>query len=71
MRFQITGRGWLLGDMLCPSGTVLDFSKPDMWTKRAKGKVIPINATPLDQEAHEAQQRAYPDHRYLLSGGWS
>jgi hypothetical protein len=70
MKYQITGAGWRLSGVVCPAGTVLDFSKRDKWTVLAKGKAIPINATPLDAEAHEAQVRAYPDHRYLLSGGW-
>jgi hypothetical protein len=46
MRFQINGQGWPLGDMLAPAGTVFDFDKPDHWTQRATGKVIPLNATP-------------------------
>ena len=29
-----------------------------------------FNATPLDEEAWQAQLAAYPDHRYLLGGGW-
>ena len=69
MRFQITGAGWRIGNKLIPSGTVLDFAKSDKWTALAAGK-IPFAATPLDQEAHDAQQSAYPDHRHLLGGGW-
>jgi hypothetical protein len=49
---------------------VIDFAKRDRWSELAKGKTIPLNAIPLDKEAHEAQVREYPDHRYLLSGGW-
>ena len=70
MKYQITGAGWRLSGVVCPAGTVLDFSKPDKWTVLAKGKTIPINATPLDAEAHEAQLKAYPDAKHLLSGGW-
>jgi hypothetical protein len=47
----------------------LTLPKPDKWTALAAGK-IPLNATPLDQEAHEAQQSTYPDHKHLLGGGW-
>lgn len=56
MRFQITGAGWPLdgGAWLAPAGTIFDFSKPDHWTARATGKVIPLNATPLDAEATAA-----------------
>jgi hypothetical protein len=70
MRFRITGQGWRLGDALVPTDTIVDLAKGDRWSKLAKGKTIPINATPLDQEAWEAQLAAYPDHRHLLGGGW-
>ena len=68
MRFQINGQGWALdgGAWLCPPGTIIDFSKPDMWTAKATGKIIPINATPLDDGAWQAQLRAYPEHKHLL-----
>jgi hypothetical protein len=70
MRFKLSS-AWSVGADVVPTGTIIDFAKSDRWSKLAKGKTIPLNATPLDQEAHEAQQRAYPDHRYLLSGSWS
>jgi hypothetical protein len=70
MKYQITGAGWRLSGVLCPSGTVLDFSKPDKWTVLAKGKTIPLNATPLDEEAWQAQLAAYGEHKHLLRGGW-
>jgi len=70
MRYRLSSAWPLSGALLCPAGTVLDFSKPDKWTVLAKGKTIPINATPLDAEAHEAQLKAYPDAKHLLSGGW-
>jgi hypothetical protein len=49
---------------------VIDASANDRWSQLAKGKTIPIDATPLDEEAWQAQLRAYPDHRHLLGGGW-
>src|SRR5262249_61838755 len=70
MKFQITGQGWPIGQHLIPSGTLIDFSEPNIWTALATEIVIPINATPLDEEAWEAQLRAYPEHRHLLGGGW-
>jgi hypothetical protein len=69
MRYRLSS-AWRMGAMLCPAGTVIDFSRRDHWSELAKGKVIPINATPLDEEAWQAQLSAYPDHRHLLGGGW-
>ena len=70
MRFRITGPGWQLGDALVPADTVIDASAKDRWSQYAKGKVIPFNATPLDEEAWQAQLAAYPDQKHLLGGGW-
>jgi hypothetical protein len=71
MRFRITGQGWRLGaDALVPADTIIDFAKSDQWSKRAKGKPIPLTATPLDEEAFLEQVRLYPDHKHLLRGGW-
>ena len=68
MRFQITGPGWPLdGDAwLAPAGTIFDYDNPDHWTSRIARGVIPINATPLDDEARQAQLKAYPEHKHLL-----
>jgi hypothetical protein len=56
MRFQINGQGWPLdgGAWLAPPGTVIDASATDHWSLRARGKVISLNATPLDAEATAA-----------------
>jgi hypothetical protein len=69
MRFRLTA-GWSLGDAVAPANTIVDFAKSDRWSKLAKGKLIPFNATPLDDEAWQAQLAAYPEHRHLLGGGW-
>jgi hypothetical protein len=71
MRFQITSP-WSLhgGTWVVPANTIIDASSDNQWSVRARGLTPPITAKPLDAEAHEAQVRAYPDHRYLLSGGW-
>lgn len=68
MRFQITGQGWPLdgGAALAPAGTIFDYDKPGGWAARIARGVIPINATPLDDEALQAQQKAYPEHKHLL-----
>lgn len=59
MRFQITGQGWPLGAFLAPSGTIFDYDKPDMWTALAPRGLMPINATPLDDEAYQAGRNLY------------
>lgn len=64
MKFQITGQGWSLGAWLAPAGTIFDYDAPNMWTALVARGVIPINAAPLDDEAYQAQQKAYP--AYLL-----
>ena len=69
MRYRLSS-AWPMGAVLCPAGTVIDANANDRWSQLAKGKTIPINATPLDEEAWQAQLAAYPDHRYLLGGGW-
>jgi len=70
MKFRITGAGWQIGVALCPAGTVVDFDKPDQWTRLAKGKV-PFDAVPLDEPAWRAQLEAFPEHKHLLGGAWS
>jgi hypothetical protein len=69
MRFRLSS-DWRVGAALCPEGTVIDASASDRWSLVAKGKTIPFDATPLDEEAWQAQLRAYPEHRHLLGGGW-
>jgi hypothetical protein len=71
MRYQITGAGWRVGQYLIPSGTVINTRATDRWSLFARGRTPPINSTPLDQEAWEAQLAAYgAEHRHLLGGGW-
>jgi hypothetical protein len=67
MKFQITGKGWRVRSVLVASATIVDVTGDDHW---AKGLTPPINATPLDDEAWQAQLRAYPDQKHLLGGGW-
>ena len=70
MKFRITGQGWPLagGARLVSSGTEFDFANPEH--KELAQGLIPINATPLDEEAWQLQQKLYPDHKHLLGGGW-
>jgi hypothetical protein len=65
MRFQVTGAGWPLsgGAWLAPAGTIFDYDAPNMWTALVARGVIPLNATPLDAEAYQAQLAAYPAYQ--------
>jgi hypothetical protein len=54
-----------------PAGTIIDFAKADRWSQLAKGKVIPLSAVALDDEAWQEQLRLYGDQKHLLGGGWS
>jgi hypothetical protein len=60
MKFQITGQGWPLdgGAWLAPAGTIIDATSNDHWSLKARGLTPPINSTPLDDEAWQAQQAA-------------
>jgi len=71
MRFRLSS-AWSLhgGTWIAPAGTIIDFAKNDKWAQRVKGKVIPLDAVPLDAEAYELQLKTYPDHRHLLGGAW-
>jgi hypothetical protein len=71
MKFRITSPWSLFGSTwIVPADTIIDASSNDRWSQRAKGKVIPLNAVPIDAEAYEAQLKAYPDSKHLLGGGW-
>jgi hypothetical protein len=70
MKFRIAQSGWRLGGALVPANTIIDARAKDRWSQLAKGKPVPIDAVPLDQEAWETQLRLYPDHKHLLRGGW-
>ena len=71
MRFRLNS-DWALfgGTWIVPAGTIIDTSIDDQWSRRARGLPPPINAVPLDEEAWQAQLRAYPDQKHLLGGGW-
>ena len=68
MKFKIQ-EGWRLGGLICPPGTIISSDGKDRWSQRAKGKPVPFDAVPLDQEAWETQLRLCPEHKHLLRGG--
>jgi hypothetical protein len=70
MKFRLSS-SWRIGPWIAPADTVIDYSKSDEWSRRAKGKTIPFDAICLDQQAWEEQLKAYWEHRHLLRGGWA
>jgi hypothetical protein len=54
MKYQINQGGFPVGQYLIPAMTVIDSASNDDWSKLARGHTIPINATPLDDEAVKA-----------------
>ena len=67
MRYRIS-RAWPLdhGRLLAPSGTVIDSSSDDEWSRYARGLTPPWDAQALDDEAYQLMLRSYPDHRHLV-----
>jgi hypothetical protein len=69
MRYRLSS-AWRMGAALCPANTIIDTSIDEYWSRRARGLPPPINSVPLDEEAWQAQLKAYPDQKHLLGGGW-
>jgi len=63
---------WKVGSVVVAKGTILDFDNPGS-IENAVGRDTspPLFARARDQEAFEAQVRAHPDAKHLLSGGWA
>jgi len=70
MKFRLS-QPWQLDAVLCPADTVIDANGDDYWSQRARGKLIPFTAVPLDAQAWEEQLKVYWEHRHLLRGGWA
>jgi len=68
VKYRIEPPGWRVAGVLLPAGTIINTDDADCI---AKELTIPINATPLDQAAWDAQLAAYgEEYRHLLRGGW-
>jgi hypothetical protein len=62
MRYLILGQGWpVTGDKLVPAGTIISLPARggDHWSALATGKVPPMNAQALDQQAYDVLVQAY------------
>src|SRR5262249_12393003 len=64
MKFRVEGAGWPVDQWLISSGTVIDTTADDTWSRlvRERRLIPPLNASALDDEAWEALVRTYPVH---------
>jgi hypothetical protein len=71
MRF-ILATDWQIGATTIPVATIIDFSKPDKWTRLAKTTDgPPISARPLDQESWDFMRSIYPAHQITPGSGFT
>ena len=71
MRFQIGGQGWPVngGATLIPAGTIVE-GEPPTWNHMILPLPLPIDATPLDDDAALEMLKWYePGHWHRLRGG--
>jgi hypothetical protein len=60
MKYQVNAPGWAVGQYLIPPTTVIDFASNDLYSTIARNHAVPLNISPLDDEAARAlaaQQR--------------
>jgi hypothetical protein len=69
MKYQLANHGWPIGDKVIPVGTIIDDRAEDDWSRLARGRTLPMNAVPLDQEAADALIRAYPYDQHVIQLG--
>jgi hypothetical protein len=67
MKYQLNG-AWPIGQYLIPATTIIDTSAGDDWSRLARGRVPPLNATPLDDEAHKAMLNHYQENHLKFYG---
>lgn len=70
MRYQIGGGGWPIGAVLIPAGTIISLDNKaehqlTEWERLARGRIPPMDAIALDQEAWEAMAQSYEHHRII------
>jgi hypothetical protein len=54
MRYRIGAGGWPVGQYHIPAGAEIDESRKDLWSDIARGHIVPLNITALDDEAAAA-----------------
>ena len=67
MKWQIGGGGWPVGPILIPAGTIVE---PPSWNGMTLPMPMPIDATPLDDDAALEMLKWYePEHWHRLQFG--
>jgi hypothetical protein len=71
LKFQINGGGWAIGQILVPTGTVINIvDAPDHelgeYDRLARGRIPPLDSTALDYDCALFLWRLYPGHRHRL-----
>jgi len=54
MIFQVGRYGWSVGAVFVPAGTIITIGAGDVYSQAAVGKTIPMDCTPMDDEAKAA-----------------
>jgi hypothetical protein len=66
MRYQLGMHGWPVGQYLIPDSTIIDAASSDDWSRLARGRIPPLNARPLDDEALQLMMKSYPNHQHWV-----
>jgi hypothetical protein len=69
MKWQIGGGGWPVGPILIPAGSIVE-GEPPTWNHMILPLPMPIDATPLDDDAALEMLKSYePEHWHRLRFG--
>jgi hypothetical protein len=71
MRYQLSGGGWPVGQVLIPNSTIIDLGDKaehqlTEFEKLARGRIPPLDTLALDADSAIALWRWYPFHRDRL-----
>ena len=68
MKYTVGNTGFAIGQYLLPSGTLIDSTSNDFWSRLARDHVPPPNAIAIDEEAYSAQLKHYGRARLKFHG---
>jgi len=70
MIYQVL-QDWEVGSVVVAKGTILNFDNPgSVESSVGRDRSPPLFSRALDDEAYQAQLKAYPDSVHLLGGAW-